>query len=156
MVALVTSLIITVGMAQAIFFYAARRPEGTPYTWGEAMAGAVYVFFLVFLIFGVVPHQWLTLAENEWSFRADRIFTAGGLVTPISQGGWFPFDITFRVLSDSIAAVIYILGLAGMMYQWKYWQERSKRGTGMRFWAKALPAGDVSTSTYGRPLVKRG
>jgi hypothetical protein len=146
-VALVASILISLLMAGLIRWYAGRRPAGTPVTWAEAMLGAVYVFFLMFLIFGVVPHQWLTLAENEWSFRADRMFDAWGLMTATSQGGWFPFEITYRVLSDSIASLIYIVYLGAMMAFFGLWQGRGDK-------AKARSA--LPTSSYGRPLVKRG
>ena len=147
MVALIFSTVITALLAGAVYWYATRRPEGTPYTWGEAMLGSVYAFFLAFMVFGVVPHQWLTVAENEWSFTAARIFEGGGLVRPQSQGGWFPFDITYRAISDTIASLIYIVALGIMVKMWIDWQTRSaaKKGSDV-----------VPTSTYGRPLVKKG
>lgn len=148
MVALVISTLIAAVMASGIEWYAKRRPAGSPVTWAEAMVGSVYVFFILFLVFGVVPHQWLTLAENEWSFRADRLFDAGGLIKAKSQGGWFPFDITLRVVSDSIAAIIYIIFLGGMSQMWGRWQARGERD-------KAAST-EIAKSTYGRPLVKRG
>ncbi len=148
MVALVASILVSLVLAGAIQWYAGRRPAGQPTTWAEAMLGSVYVFFILFLIFGVGPHQWLTLAENEWSFRADRIFNAWGLITAKSKGGWFPFEITYRVLSDSIAAIIYIVFLGGMQAFFATWQGRGDKAKAK---AAALP-----TSAYGRPLVKRG
>ena len=147
MVALIFSTFITAVLAGLVYVYAARRPQGTPVTWGESMVGSVYAFFLAFMVFGIVPHQWLTVAENEWSFRADRKFTAWGLIVPQSDGGWFPFDITLRAVSDSIAAVIYIIALGIMVKMWIDWQSRSQAKKGSDV---------VATSTYGRPLVKRG
>lgn len=147
MVALIFSTFITAVLAGLVYLYATRRPQGTPVTWGEAMVGSVYAFFLAFMVFGVVPHQWLTVAENEWSFRADRKFTAWGLMVPQSDGGWFPFDITLRAVSDTIAAIIYIIALGIMIKMWIDWQSRSKAKKGSDV---------VATSTYGRPLVKRG
>ena len=146
MVALVVSILISLVMAGGISWYGKRRSVDDPMTWGEAMVFAVYIYALFFIVFGVVPHQWLTLAENEWSFRADRIWDAWGLLVAQSQGGWFPFEITYRVLSDAIAALIYIVYLGAMVALWGQWQ---RRGT-------AKPSVEVAKSTYGRPLVKRG
>ena len=147
MVALVVSILVTLLMAAGVYWYMNRRPLDAPLTWGEGMFGATYVFMMLFMVFGVVPHQWLTLAENEWSFRADRLFTAGGLIEPQSQGGWFPFDITLRAISDAVAALIYIIFLGAMIAMWMQWQNRGK----------AADAGtDVVKSTYGRPLIRRG
>ena len=53
-VAFWSSVIVTAVLVGGIFWYMGRRPAGTPVTWGEAMVGAVYVFFLMFWIFGVV------------------------------------------------------------------------------------------------------
>ncbi len=151
MVALVTSIVVSALMAWGIFWYAKRRPVGTPVTWGEAMIGAAYVFFLSFLAYGVVPHQWLTLAENEWSWRADRIlFGIGDIVRPQSQGGWFPFDITYRAISDTVAVLIYGVALGLHIWMWAKWQNRDKDAE-----AKAQAALN-RTSSFGRPLIKQG
>ncbi len=146
MTALAVSILISLIMAGGLSWYAKRRSVDDPMTWGEAMLFSVYVFFLFFVVFGIVPHQWLTLAENEWSFRADRLFDGWGLLQARGRGGWFPFDITYRVLSDSVAAIIYIVYLVGMTKMWGQWQSRGQ----------AKPSADVVTSAYGRPLVKRG
>lgn len=145
MAALVVSIIFSLIMAGGISWYAGRLPENYKMTWGEAMGLSTYIFFLLFIVFGIVPHQWLTVAENEWSFRADVLWDGWGLLTAKSQGGWFPFDITLRTISDSVAAIIYIVYLGAMVAMWKSWQEPKKSDST-----------EVVTSTYGRPLVKRG
>jgi hypothetical protein len=115
------------------------------------MVGAVYVFFLAFLAYGVVPHQWLTLAENEWGFRADRIlYGVGDIVRPQSQGGWFPFDITYRALSDLVATLFYVVFLGLQIWMWARWQNRNKIKD-----AKTQAA-LAQTSSFGRPLIKQG
>ncbi len=151
MAALLTSTVVAILMSVAIYAYARRRPVGTPVTWGEAMVGAVWVFFLAFLAYGVIPHQWLTLAENEWSFRADRIlFGPGNIVQPISQGGWFPFDITYRAISDTVAVLFYGVFLVAQVVMWLQWQNRGQR-------SEAKAAAALSrTSSFGRPLIKQG
>ena len=113
----------------------------------QAMIGSAYVFFLMFVAYGIVPHQWLTLAENEWSWRADRIvYGVGDIVRPQAEGGWLPLTITYRTLSDSIASLFYVVFLGGHIAMWKIWQTRNQKKAGT----------DVVTSTYGRPLVKQG
>ena len=37
------------------------------------MAAAVFAFVLFNLWYGVIPHQWITLADKEWGWRKDRI-----------------------------------------------------------------------------------
>ncbi len=145
MVALVTSTLMLLLMAAGVVWVIKRVPADYQATWAECMVASVYVFGMMYLAYGTVPHQWLTWAENEQNWTSARLFDAWGLLTPISQGGWFPFDITYRVLSDSIAAIIYIVFLVGMAKLWGMWQNRG-RSTSTA----------VVRSTYGRPLVKRG
>ena len=71
MVAFVGSVALSIVMTAAILWYAKRRPVGTPVSWGEAMFAATYVFLLMFWAYGVVPHQWLTWADNELGWRSD-------------------------------------------------------------------------------------
>lgn len=145
MTALIVSTLVALLMVGGFAFYSSRRDPEDQMDWGQASVMSVYIMFIFFLVFGIVPHQWLTLAENEWSFRADRIWDAWGLITAQSQGGWFPFEITYRVLSDTIAAIIYIIFLSGMIALWVQWQGRGK-----------VKKAELPSSTYGRPLVKRG
>lgn len=65
MAAFLTSLIILALLMAPVFPLAKRRKVGTPLTWGEAMVASAYVFFIMFWIYGVVPHQWLTWADAE-------------------------------------------------------------------------------------------
>jgi hypothetical protein len=151
LVALVTSTLVSLAMTAGILWYAKRRKPGTSLTWAQAILAATYVFFLVFLIYGVVPHQWLTFAENEWSWRKDRfLFGPGDIVKPQSQGGWFPFDLNYRVLSDTIAVVIYGIFIGGQIWMWAKWQNRGKLAD------ESDAALIARKSTYGRPLIKQG
>ena len=55
MVAFVVSLVFTLAFLGAAFAYSRRRPPGATLTWGEAMVASAYVFFVMFLAYGVVP-----------------------------------------------------------------------------------------------------
>jgi hypothetical protein len=146
-VALVVSTLVTILMAGGIVWYGRRRPVGAPLTWGEAALAASYAFGLGFMAYGVVPHLWLMLAENEWAWRGDRIVVGpGGILEPQETGGWLPLTITYRTLGDTVAVLIYVVFLAAQIALWAIWNDR----------AKARPATAVVRSTYGRPLVKRG
>ena len=139
MVAFVVSLV-ALGLAVgAIVAYARRRQPGAVLTWGEAMAAAAYVFFVMFLAYGIVPHQWLAWADNELNWRADKILYGPGDII-----GKLPFTVTYQVLRDLVAAGLYVVFLGGMMFLWSMWQARGK----------AKPA-ELPVSSYGRPLVKK-
>ena len=153
MVAFITTLILTAAMVAPVFWYAKRRPVGTPMTWGEAMLAATYVFFIIFWIYGVVPHQWLEWADSELSWRPDVIWLGpGGSMTLPFVGWtwetpWFPIMVSARAVRDIVAVLIYVAFLGGQMWIWAWWQNRGERAAA----AKAIEP----TSTYGRPLMKR-
>ena len=149
MVALLTSLLITVALLAVVFRVAKRRPVGATLTWGESMVAATYVFMIMFWVYGVVPHLWLTWADNELKWRPDTLvadYIAGfGFMQPQATGGSFPMTITMQTLRDIIATMIYVGFLAGNMWIWAHWQKRGTKSATV----------EVVTSDYGRPLVKK-
>lgn len=148
MVAFVASLLLTVALMALVFVVAKRRPVGAPITWGEAMVAATFAFFLLFWVYGMVPHLWLTWADNELQWRPDKIvFGPANILQPQALGGWFPMTITFQVVRDLVAVGIYGVFLGVNIWIWAWWNDRSKRASA----AKAL-----ETSEYGRPLVRKG
>ena len=56
-VAFLTSFIAAIVLSLAVIPYGKRRPVGKPLSWGEAMIAAVYAFGVMFLAFGIVPHE---------------------------------------------------------------------------------------------------
>jgi hypothetical protein len=156
MVAFITSLLILALLMAPIFPYAKRRKAGTPVTWGEAMVGSAYVFFILFWIYGVVPHQWLTWADAELQWSPSRIWLGPGVSSemivplihahvPMGFRQAFPMNVHAEVLRDIIATLIYVVALGVNMYLWVWWQKRGQRAD-----AVVTPR-----SAYGRPIVKR-
>lgn len=146
MVAFVSSLLLTALLVGVMFPYRKRRPVGTFLTWGEAMVSATYVFFLFFWVYGVVPHLWLTWADNELGWRPDKMLTGPfGILEPQTEGGWFPITLNYLHLRDLIAVAIYGIFLGINIWLWAVWQNRGKVAT--------APA--VVESDYGRPLVRK-
>jgi hypothetical protein len=138
-VAFVVALLALCIATGTIVLVSRRRPPGAILTWGEAMAAAAFVFFTMFLAYGIVPHQWLAWADNELNWRADKIlYGPGDIVAKL------PFTITYQVLRDLVAAGLYVVFLSGMVVLWSMWQARGK----------TKPA-ELPVSSYGRPLVKK-
>src|SRR6266581_3437275 len=51
-----------------------RRPKSElPATWAQSMLGALAVFALFLLVYGVVPHEWLTWCDSKLGLREDKI-----------------------------------------------------------------------------------
>ncbi len=141
MVAFVVSLAVTVACIAAGLSRMKRRPLDTPLTWGEAMLAATFVFFVLFMAYGVVPHQWLTWADNELNWRPDRLLAGPGAVFEK-----LPFELTYLVLRDVVVSAIYGAFLLAQVVVWRLWQTRGKAGAGDQ--------PELETSPFGRPLVK--
>ncbi|MCC5953963.1 MAG: hypothetical protein JJU45_17850 [Acidimicrobiia bacterium] len=148
-----TILVLVVGCAILVPF-AKRYPQGTRLTWGQAMAAGTYVFFLIFWAYGVVPHYWLTWASNELNWRQDVLlaeydwfgFLTLGFFEPAEFGGWFPMTIHMAHVMDLIVVLQYIVMLGIQIWLWAWWQQRGTKE----------PVKDLTTSDYGRPLVRKG
>jgi hypothetical protein len=148
-VAFIASILVTLALAALVIPFAKRRPPGTPLTWGEAMVAGVYVFAAMFWVYGMVPHLWLTWADNELNWRPDNIvYGPGDILQPQELGGPFPMTITFQVIRDLIAVGIYVLFLGLNIFFWAWWNDRAKRS--------AASERELTTSDYGRPLLRKG
>lgn len=139
MVAFIFSLVALIVATAVVPLYARRRPPGTPLTWGEAMVAALFAFTVMFLAWGIMPHQWLSYADNALHWRKDKVLLGPGDVV-----AKLPFTVTYETVRDLIAVVLYGITLVAMIVMWSVWQNRGKSKP------KELP-----TSAYGRPLVKK-
>lgn len=139
-VAFTGSLLLSFAMVGSIIWYAKRRPKGEVLTWGQAMAAAMYVTFILFFFFGVVPDRWLNYASSDLGMRSDAILAGPGAT------GWFkdlPVIISKQAVADIVTIVIYGVGFNLAVVIWAVWQKRG-----------SAPAEEVEKSNYGRPLVK--
>jgi hypothetical protein len=144
--AFIFSFVVTTALALVIIPVGKRRPSDRTATWGEAMFGSAYAFFVLFLAFGVVPHQWIDHADKDLGWRKDKIiFGPFNLLKPQELGGQFAFTISYEAVRDIIVVVIHAFYIGLMIYLFVWWQKRGEVKP------KALP-----TSTYGRPLVRKG
>ena len=164
MVAFVVSLVLTIVGGVAVVLYSRRRPPGTPLTWGEAMIAALFAFALMFVAYGIMPHQWLGYADNTLHWRKDKLGVPVGPIGNLfghTNNDWisdknnvlFPngvpltnghLTITAEAIRDIIAVGLYLVALGGQIMLWSVWQKRGQERP------KELPV-----SAYGRPLVKK-
>lgn len=164
MVAFLFSLVATIVLCAVVPLYGKRRTPGRSLSWGEAMAASLFVFFVMFLAWGILPHQWLTYADNDLQWRKDKIGIPAGPIGLVfgdaensvissednvffAEGVPLPnghFIISAEAIRDIVAVGIYGVTLGAMIVLWAQWQNRGKEKP------KELP-----TSAYGRPLVKK-
>jgi hypothetical protein len=109
------------------------------------MIGATFIFAVLFLAFGVVPHQWIDHADKNLGWRKDKpLLGPGGILKAQSSGGSFPFEVSYEALRDIIVVVIHAFYIGLFMYIAVWWQKRGQ-----------TQAKEIETSTYGRPLVRK-
>jgi len=130
-------------VAFGIFIWLKNRPKAElPATWAQSMLGALAVFALFLLIYGVVPHEWLTWCDSKLGLREDRIMLSTK-----------PVKITGRTVRDTVAALIYIIFLGINTWMWTAWQKRgTAKPKAATVAATPEPAG---TSAFSRPVTKK-
>ena len=146
MVAFTTSLVVLVLLSAIGIYVGARRPVGTPLTWGEAMVAGTYVFFVMFWAYGVFPHFWLAWADGDLHWAPNRIWMLPSYKTAESSFTWpLPITVTYQTLRDIIAVGIYLVVIGANVYVFAWWQKRGKK----------KPV-ELVKSDFGRPLVREG
>lgn len=144
--AFIVSLIAATVLTLVAIPYGKRRPKGTPFSWGEAMLGSVYTFGVMFLAFGVVPHQWIDHADKNLGWdRTNIIYGPFDILKPDSLGGWNPITLQYEAVRDIIVVLIHVYFFGLLLFIWSWWQKRGD-DAGQK---------EIETSTYGRPLVKK-
>jgi len=152
-VAFAVSVALLVGGIGLCIAVGRRRPPGAPFTWGEALVAATFVFGLMLLGYGIVPNQWLKWADNELLWRPDRILLSissngvefGNKAAQI--GGRGRVLVNYQALRDILVAGIYGVMLGAHVVLWMAWQKRGR---------KLEPAPEIErTSAFGRPVVKK-
>ena len=150
MVAFVASFMVVVLGVAICFWFGMRRPLGTPVSWGEAFVGATFMFALMIVAYGVVPHQWLNWADNELLWRPDRILmVVSGNGVKFGEagkgfGGTGRIILSYQTLRDFIAAGLYGLFLGAHMLLWSVWQKRGRSKGALE-----------PTSRFGRPVIRK-
>jgi hypothetical protein len=124
-----------------------RAKPDRPSTWSECMAGAVGVFALMALGYGVIPHEWITFSDKylQWDttkflFRSHQDVFGLGIVN-------WPFNFDMHNIRDIIVTVIYGTVLVLNVALFVAWQKRGE--------AVETPADAAKTSRFGRPLRRK-
>jgi len=143
-----TSFIAAILLTLAVIPYGKRRPVGKPVSWGEAMLGAAYAFGVMLLAFGVVPNAWIDHSDRNLAWHKDKIiFGPGGILKPRSAHGWNRITLQYEAVRDIVVVLIHVIFFGLVIFVWHWWQHRGER---------PAPGAEIETSTYGRPLVRKG
>lgn len=143
--AFIVSFVASLVLSLAIIPYGKWRPVGKSFSWGEAMLGATYIFWVLFLAYGIMPHQWIDHADKNLGWSKDKlIYGPGDILKPEAEGGWLPLTLQYEAVRDTVVVLLHALFFGLHIYLAIWWQKRGETTS------KELP-----TSTYGRPLVKK-
>lgn len=143
--AFLVSFIAAIVLSLAVIPYGKRRPVGKRFTWGEAMFASAYTFGVMFLAFGIVPHQWIDHADKDLGWSRDKhLHGPGGILKPQSAGGWNPITLQYQAVRDIIVVLLHVVFFGLLMYLAVWWQKRGD-----------VKPKELPTSTFGRPLVKK-
>lgn len=156
----ILSMIAAVIVFAVGFIYAKKPRPNRERTWAEAMAGAVAVLAAMFLLYAIVPHEWISYADSRLGMTKDEVFLQHGYA---GKHFWmftitnipFPFTITWEVVQDMLTMGLYTVFLVLNLMLFKLWQKRPVESEDAEVVTDVVetPAGK---SRYGRPLLKRG
>ncbi len=139
------SFVVTTAMSLVVIPIGQRRKFDRKATWGEAMLGSAYIFMVLFLAFGVVPHQFIDHADKELGWRRDKlVYGPFNILKSDTVGGSFPITISYEAIRDIIVVVIHVFYIGLMIYLFSWWQKRG-----------LVTTKEVVSSSYGRPLTKK-
>ncbi len=138
------TIIFTIGLVAA--FLVIRRPKKSnePATWAATFLGALYVWGMFALGYGVIPHEWLNFGTAYLNFDSSSFL--------LRKNGYIPFDITRDKLVDAVAAGIYVVMLVINVAFFVMWQKRKVAEPAVET-AEAAPRREAGVSAFGRPVT---
>ncbi len=143
--AFIVSFVGALVLSLAIIPYGKRRPVDAPFDWGQAMLASAYIFGVLFLAFGIVPHQWIAHADKDLGWSKDKLLIGpGGILKPESQGGWNPITLQYEAVRDIVVVLLHVIFFGLYIFLAVWWQKRGN-----------VKPKELPVSTYGRPLVKK-
>lgn len=144
----ILSLLITFAMIVPIVVLLRRPKPDRPTTWAEAIAGSTYVFALFLMMYAVVPHEFITVADKYWGMSTSRYIIKSTTEIPFMTNWNWPFSVDLQHgVRDPLVVLIYVAFFAGNIALFVLWQKRPTESEVAE--ATPVPAG---RSRFGRPL----
>jgi lysylphosphatidylglycerol synthetase-like protein (DUF2156 family) len=145
-----STVMLVIGVA--VVGYLATRPKraAEPATWAATIAGAMFVWVLLILAYGTVPHEWLNFSSAYLDFGKNTF--------ALRQSSVVPFDVTREAVAHIVVSGIYVALLGLNVALFVRWQQRKV--------AEPVDGEDTTaarapwfrrrlqrTSAYGRPVT---
>jgi hypothetical protein len=126
---------VLISMAGATYGFIWQRPL----TWARAMFGSLLFAGLMFILFAIVPNEFLTLTQSTLEWTPQKILVTIPSIFVMNND----ISISYAALKDMIAAGYVTTLLILIPVLMVKWQERAKKAPA----EKPTPISD-----YGRPL----
>jgi hypothetical protein len=151
-------VLFAIGLAAAYGVIKTPKKSNEPATWVQTILGAMFVWFMFALGYGVIPHEWLTFGNSYLNFDSSSFL--------MHKNRILHFDITRDKVVDAIAALIYVVVLGLNIYFFAAWQKRKVAEPTTDGEDGTTDAGPITggtifsrlrrakrTSAYGRPVT---
>jgi hypothetical protein len=151
-------VLFTIGLIAAGYVIRKPKRSSEPSTWVQVVLGAMFVWIMFALGYGVIPHEWLTFGNSYLNFDSSTYL--------LQKNRIVPFDITRDKLVDGVASVIYVVVLGLNIYFFAAWQKRKVAEPASETASTETEAGPITgggvfsrfrrekrTSAYGRPVT---
>jgi hypothetical protein len=155
-------VLFAIGLAAAAGVIRTPKRSNEPATWAMTVLGAMFVWVMFALGYGVIPHEWLTFGNSYLNFDSSTFLLRRGQFAHNLP----PFDITRDKFLDAVAAVIYVIVLGLNIMFFAAWQKRKVAEPATEGETAASDAGPITggsvfsrlrrakrTSAYGRPVT---
>jgi hypothetical protein len=150
-------VLFAIGLAAAYGLIKTPKKSNETATWVQTIVGAMFVWFMFALGYGVIPHEWLTFANSYLNFDSSSFL--------MHKNRILHFDITRDKAADAVAALIYVVVLGLNIYFFAAWQKR-KVAEPVAEGEQTADTGPITggtifsrmrrskrTSAYGRPVT---
>jgi len=145
---LIIALIITFVMIGLVVWKLRQPKPDRPTTWAEAIGGALYTFALFLLMYAVIPHEFLTVADKYWKLSTSRYIIKSTTAIPFAKSWNWPVSIDLQHgVRDLLVVLIYVAFFAANIAIFVLWQKRKTVSETAE--STPVPAG---RSRFGRPL----
>jgi hypothetical protein len=115
---------------------------GRPMTWARAAFTAFLAWLELVMIFGMVPSEWLSLAQTDLDWSRQKVFLE---IPPILVLG-NSVAFSFAALKDTVSLIYHVIMIGGATLFALRIQQIGKPRT--------QPQKPAPVSPYGRPLVR--
>jgi hypothetical protein len=146
-----STLLLTIGIVAVMIVIRRPKKSNEPITWVQAVLGAMFVWVMLTLAYGVVPHEWLIFGNSYLNFDTTTFI--------LRRGQWGahlpPFEITRDKFVDAVAAGIYVVMLGLNIYLFAAWQKRKVAEPAVEAEASDEPASDEPGGPLRRLRARR-